>query len=113
MIEYRYNKLLARFDDTPCGAYQYKSPRYGYKTAYKYDGLLYIYRTGNISNGYEFCLPIPRHIKKLFLKDLIQAISESKQPNNHRLEFEANCILTGFDERYSPGGYKDAQNRIL
>jgi len=31
--------------------YRYKSPRYGYKRAYKYNKIVYLYLTGNYENG--------------------------------------------------------------
>ncbi len=42
-----FNDLTVKLRSGKFGEYTYKSPRYGYKRAYKYNQLIYIYLTNN------------------------------------------------------------------
>lgn len=59
--------------------YMYKSPRYGYKHAHKYDKVVYIYLDGHFDDGHFETL----YFKHMPNKRIIAKMPEFKQTSRH------------------------------
>ena len=73
-----YDNLLVRVFKGKYGEYKYRSPRYGYKWAYKYNQMAYIYLDGKFDDGY-FDVALFKHKSKARIVEWLKEYKETSR----------------------------------